>query len=99
MPAQALCLQLRRGHWDAATGRHVKLRGPVTFPLHLDLTPYVGLAASPADKASTGGKSAAGGAGRQPRSSSSMGSMFLRQLDLVTSSSYLSKIRLWLHSP
>ncbi len=86
IPAQALCLQLRRGHWEAAAGRHVKLRGPVAFPLYLDLTPFVGLAASSADRTSADAGPPASGARRQPRSSSSVGSIFLRQLDQVTSS-------------
>ena len=82
---QALCLQLRRGHWDAAAGRHVKLRGPVKFPLQLDLAPFTGLAASPADKARANDESAAGSTRSRPRSSSSsMGSIFLRQLDQAT---------------
>ena len=81
---QALCLQLRRGHWDAAAGRHVKLRGPVTFPLYLDLTPHVGLAAESADGVIADDGSAASRARLPPASSSTMGSIFLRQLDQVT---------------
>ena len=81
---QVLSLQLRRGHWDAAAGHHVKLRGPVAFPLHLDLKPFVGLAASSTDEVRDNHDSAAGGVRSQPRSSSSsMGSIFLRQLDQV----------------
>ena len=91
--AQALCLQLGRGHWDAAAGRHLKLRGPVTFPLYLELTPLVGLAASPAVGPSADDGLAASNAQRQPRSSSSMGSIFLRTLDQVTSLSFPSKTR------
>ena len=36
---QVLCLHLRRAYWTN-TGRHVKLSGPVRFPLALSVAPY-----------------------------------------------------------
>ena len=83
--AQMLCLQLRRGHWDAVSGRRVKLQGPVAFPLHLNLAPFTGWA-----DASVGGPQGGhalpvgGGCRAPPASASLMGSVFLRQLDEVT---------------